>query len=305
MAKKLDCLGLGIAPVDILMEINKYPKPGYKIDSTDMTVQGGGPIPTAMVTMARLGKNPGLIAPVGDDLFGRFVIEELKQEKVDTSYIIKKKHKPTAIASGWYEQGTGRRTIVLDLNIDIKPTDINLIKLPQVKMVHLDGRYLSACIKLARWAGRQKALVMFDIGSLRNDVTEILPLVDHLVISEDFALPYTKKKSVKNAIEQLRKICLGTIVVTSGIKGSLGFSDETGFIKQAAYKVKTVDTTGAGDTYHGAYMVGLLEDYDLQKRMELASATAAIKCTQPGGRIGIPTLRQVQSFLKKGARCYV
>jgi sulfofructose kinase len=286
------------------MEIEKYPPPGYKIDTTDLTVQGGGPIPTAIVTMARMGKRSGLLAPVGNDLFGKFVIEELKKEKVDTSYIIKKKNKRTAIASGWYEKGSGRRTIVLGLNIDIKPTNINLKRLPQVKMVHLDGRYLSACIKLARWAKRQKTPVIFDIGSVRNDVTKILPLVDHLIISEDFALPYTKKRTVKKAIEKLRKICKGTIVITSGINGSLGFSDETGFVHQKAFRVKTIDTTGAGDVYHGAYMVGLLDRYDLRKRMELGAAAAAIKCTKPGGRIGIPTMIQLQSFFKKGPRCY-
>jgi sulfofructose kinase len=304
LAKILDCLGLGIAPADILMQIEKYPQPGYKIDATDLTVQGGGPIPTAIVTMARSGKRAGLMAPVGEDLFGKFVVEELKKEHVDTSYIIKKQNKRTAIASGWYEKGSGRRTIVLDLSIDIKPADINLKKLPQVKMVHLDGRYLPACIKLARWAKGQKALVVFDIGSIRNDVTKILPLVDHLIISEDFALPYTKKRTIKTAIEKLGKICKGTIVITSGIKGSVGFSDETGFVHQKAFRVKTVDTTGAGDVYHGAYMVGLLDRYDLQKRMKLASAAAAIKCTKPGGRAGIPTYHQVQSFLKKGPRCY-
>jgi len=301
LAKILDCLGLGIAPADILMEIDKYPKAGVKIDSTGLTVQGGGPIPTAMVTMARLGKRTGLIAPVGDDLFGKFVVEELKKEKVDTSYIVRKKNYSTAIASGWFEKGSGRRTIVLDFEIDIKPRDVNPGKLPKIKTVHLDGRYLPACIKLARWAKRRGAPVVFDIGSMRNDVTDILPLVDHLICSKDFALPYTKEKSVNKALDRLRKICMGTIVITSGIKGSLAYSNESSHIHQKAYRVKTVDTTGAGDVYHGAYIVGLLNEYNLKKRMELASATAAIKCTKPGGRTGIPTMRQLQSFLKNGA----
>ena len=299
MAKILDCLGLGIAPADILMEIDKYPKPGAKIDSTGLTVQGGGPIPTAMVTMARLGKRSGLIVPIGDDLFGEFVVEELKKEKVDTSYIVRKKNRQTAIASGWIEKRSARRTIVLDLKSEIKPGDINLTNLPKVRAVHLDGRYLSACIKLARWAKRRGVHVVFDIGSMRNDVTKILPIVDHLIISEDFALPYIKTKLPRRAIDQLRKKCNGTIVITSGIKGSLGYSDETGYVHQKAYRVKSVDSTGAGDVYHGAYIVGLLDGYSLKKRLELASATAAIKCTKSGGRTGIPTLTQVQSFLKK------
>lgn len=256
-----------------------------------------------MVTLARLGMKPGLIAAVGDDLFGRFVTEELAEENVETLYMIAKKQS-TAIASGWVESEGGRRTIVLDLNIDIKPRDIRLNMLPEVGAVHLDGRYLPACIKLARWAKKRDVPVVFDIGSMRNDVTEILPLVDHLVCAENFALSYTGAKTPETAIERLRKLCRGTIVVTSGIKGSLGFEEKDGFVFQKAFRVRTVDTTGAGDTYHGAYIFGLLKNRDLKKRMEFASAVAALKCTKPGGRSGIPSLRQVQAFLRRGTPTY-
>ncbi len=281
------------------MEIEKFPKAGVKIDATDLTIQGGGPIPTAMVTMARMGKKVALLAAVGDDLFGRFVIEQLKTEKVDTSQIIIRKNRRTAIASGWYEPGSGRRTIVLDLKIDIKPHEINLNKLPPVQIVHLDGRYLPACIKLVRWAKRAGALSVLDVGSVRNDVTELLPQVDHLVCAQEFARHFTKSRTIREAVAKLVKICPGTVVVTDGIKGSIGSEPNKDFISQPAYKVKTVDSTGAGDVYHGAYIVGLLNGYSLASRMKLASAAAAIKCTKPGGRIGIPTMPEVQKFLKK------
>jgi sulfofructose kinase len=299
LSKIFDCLGFGIAPADILMEIEKFPKAGVKIDATDLTIQGGGPIPTAMVTMARMGKKVALLAAVGDDLFGRFVIEQLKTEKVDTSQIIIRKNRSTAIASGWYEPGSGRRTIVLDLKIDIKPHEINLNKLPPVQIVHLDGRYLPACIKLVRWVKRAGALSVLDVGSVRNDVTELLPQVDHLVCAQEFARHFTKSKTIREAVAKLAKICPGTVVVTDGIKGSIGREPNKDFISQPAYKVKTVDSTGAGDVYHGAYIVGLLNGYSLASRMKLASAAAAIKCTKPGGRIGIPTMPEVQKFLKK------
>ncbi len=303
MSRHVDCLGFGIAPADILMQVENYPQAGAKVDALSTTIQGGGPIPTAMVALARLGKKAALLAAVGDDIFGRFVIDELKREKVDTANIIIKK-KPTALAAGLVEDKHGRRTIVLDLNISISPADINLKKLPATKVVHLDGRYLPACMKLARWAKAQKATVVFDIGSWRNDVTEILPLVDHLVCAEDFALPYTKSKNIMKAIERLSTICPGTIVITSGINGSIGFDNLSGIIRQRAYRVKAVDTTGAGDVYHGAYIFGLLEKWDMKKRMKIAAAAAAIKCTKPGGRTAAPSYRQVQNFLNKRPRKY-
>ncbi|MCX6826683.1 MAG: PfkB family carbohydrate kinase [candidate division Zixibacteria bacterium] len=100
----------------------------------------------------------------------------------------------------------------------------------------------------------------------------------------------------------MSKLCRGTIVVTSGLKGSLGYEPPFGYISQKAFKTKAVDTTGAGDVFHGAYIFGLLKGWSLKRRLELASAAAAIKCTRPGGRAGIPNLKQVQSFLRKGCK---
>ncbi len=296
MPESYDCLGLGIAPADILMQIEKFPRPGMKIDALETVIQGGGPIPTAVVTIARLGFKPSLIAKVGNDVFGDFVIEELKNEGVDTSRIVRT-NKTTAIASGWVEKKSGRRTISLELALKVKPSDIKLSELPRTKLLHLDARDLPACMKLARYGKRMNIPVSLDIGSMRNDVSAILPLVDHLVCAEGFAIPFTGAKSIDIALNRLREICPGTIVVTSGIKGSNGI-DKTGQrVHQKAYKVKTIDTTGAGDSFHGAYLVGLLKKWGLKKRLEFASAVAAVKCTAMGGRTAIPNMRQVKKFM--------
>ena len=254
-------------------------------------------IPTAMVTLARLGMHPGLMAPVGDDVFGQFVIDELKKEGVDTSYIFKKKQ-PTAIASGWIEQRSGRRTIVLDLKIHLKPGDIKLSDLPAVRAVHLDGRYLPACLKIARWARRNNIPVIFDIGSLRNDVSDLIPLTDHLVVAGDFALPFTGTKRPESALNKLMNLCRGTVVVTSGTKGSLGYSAETGLIRQKAFKVKTVDTTGAGDVFHGSFIAGMLSGWGPDFALQFADGAAALSCRGMGGRATLPDMDEVIEFLK-------
>jgi sulfofructose kinase len=295
---KVDCLGLGIAPADILMRLARYPKPGAKVDAIETVIQGGGPIPTALVTVARLGFKSTLIAKVGNDIFGDFVVKELHDEGVDTSCIIRS-DKLTAIACGWVEKQTGRRTIALELQVKVKPSDIVLHRLPRPKIIHLDARDLSACMKLARWGNRNGITVMLDVGSIRNDVSKILPLVDHFVCAGDLALPYTGTGSIPKALAKLQKICQGTVVITSGLKGSNGVEKDGAIVHQKAFKVKTIDTTGAGDAYHGAYIAGLLKGWNLKERLRFASAVAAIKCTKMGGRTAIPTMRQVLAFLNK------
>jgi len=280
------------------MQIKSFPKPGAKIDCTDLVVQGGGPIPTALIALSRLGFRASLISAVGTDPYGRMILDELKRENVDISLVCIKKRQ-TAIAVGWAEEKTGRRTISLDLNITVTPRDIKLDRLPLPKLVHVDGRYLETCLKLARWAKRNNIPVVFDIGSMRNDVSSLLPLTDHLVCAADFALPFTKSRKAREALNKLLKLGPATVVITSGIKGAIGYDEYEGLVHQKAFRVKAVDTTGAGDAYHGAYIAGMLKGWNLSRRMQFASAVAAINCTRLGGRTGLPTYFQARNFLKK------
>ncbi len=304
MPETIDCLGLGMAPLDLIYPVDRFPSAGSKNNTGTISIQGGGPVPTALVTLARLGMKASLILAVGDDVFGKYLIEDLEGEGVDVSHIIKKKNRASSVASILVERESGRRTVAVNIDAEIGKSDFKLKDLPVTKIVHLDGRFMKASLKLARWARRKGIMVSLDVGSVRNDVSELLPLVDHLVVADSFAMPFTGKKSVRKAVEKLAEVCSGTIVVTAGIDGSYGYSEEGGFIRQRAFKVRTVDTTGAGDVYHGGYLFGLLKAYGLKERMEFASAAAAIKCTKPGGRNGIGSYRRVRDFLRKGPKKY-
>lgn len=297
---RFDVLGLGIIPLDLLFTVPHYPKPGQKLDAADITIQGGGPVPNTLVGLARLGCRTACIAAVGDDLIGDLSIAELTGERVDASLIVRSAAR-SAVAAGWIESGTGQRTIVLCRKLVVNPADIVVSQLPDVRLVHLDGRDMPASLKLARWARRRDIPVSFDIGSMRNDVSALLPLTDHLVVADTFAFGFTGFRTAKQAIGRLRRHCRGTIVVTEGIRGSTGLENGV-WVRQAAYKVRAVDTTGAGDSYHAGYLYGLLQRRPLAERMRFASACAACKCTRPGARTGAPTRKQVEQFLKRRPR---
>ncbi|MEA2030077.1 MAG: PfkB family carbohydrate kinase [candidate division Zixibacteria bacterium] len=299
---KLDCLGMGIMPLDFLISIPQFPVKGGKVDATNLCIQGGGPIPNAMVGLSRQGFRTAVIAVIGDDMTGQISLNELKKDKIDTSFIIQKKQ-PSATAFGFVENRSGRRTIALHRRITIQPRDLTLSRYPIPRILHLDGRDIGACLKLARWGKRVGALVTFDIGSIRNDVTSVLPFVDHLIVADAFAFPYTGTRSVKKSLQRLAKICPGTIVITRGTKGSVGFENGK-LYRQKAFRVKAVDTTGAGDAFHVGYLYGLLEGKDISERLKLGSAVGALKCTQPGARAGMPTRRQLQRFLKNNPETY-
>lgn len=299
---RFDCLGLGIIPLDVLFTVPFYPKSGQKIDASSVIIQGGGPVPNALVGMTRLGLTCSVIAAVGNDLTGNLSIEELRRERVDTRHMIIKKEK-SAIASGFIESDSGQRTIALYRRIEVKPRDLKTENFPIPQIVHLDGRDLEAGIKLAKWGKKVGALISFDVGSMRNDVSPIFPLVDHLVVADAYALPFTSTSDAKGALAKLSQLCPGEVVITEGIRGSLGF-DRQAYYFQPAFRVRNVDTTGAGDSFHAGYLFGVLKGWSMPERLRFGAATSALKCTRPGARTGAPRLTEVMRFLKGNLEIY-
>jgi sugar/nucleoside kinase (ribokinase family) len=150
-------------------------------------------------------------------------------------------------------------------------------------------------------ATQAKALgmtVVLDAGTMRDESKKLVALVDILIASETFATPLVGiDASNETALRALHGLGPEQVIITLGQKGSIGLNDR-GIIRQAAFQVRAKDTTGAGDVYHGAYIYGLLQGWDMPRCMRFASATAAFKCKRTGAHTGIPDLTAVHEFLK-------
>ena len=297
--KEFDCLGFGVCPLDYLSLLKFYPRLDEKIEAKGVSIQGGGPVPTAVAALAKLGAKVCFLGKVGDDAEGRKVLENLKKEGVNADYLIVDKKSTTAKAFIWIDEKTGKRTVVLD-QTKIRPTkksELLFLDKAKIRFLHLDFREPEINIFLAKWAKKQKAKVILDMGSQRGDVEKIFPLVDYLVVSKRFAYSYTRSDDLFEALNILIKKGFKCVVMTAGEEGSVCATPDRIFHKPA-FKVKVKDTTGAGDVFHGAFIFGLLKNWDLEKIIEFSNACAALKCTQLGGRAGIPTLIEVKRFLK-------
>jgi sulfofructose kinase len=302
----VDLLGVGISPVDFFVSIDKYPEPGRKINGIPdhLLIAGGGPVPTAACTFSKMGGSASVIASIGNDRWGAFIREELDKFGVRHNLLIVRKRCGTALASAWINIRTGERTIVLDMSprLFIKPRDINLARLPKPKLVQVDGRHVAADVKVARWAKQVGARVMLDVGSDRNPVDDLFPYLDYLVCADEYACAFFKTRSIEKAARGFKNVGIPEVVVTAGTAGSFGIDADSRVARQKAYKVAAVDTTGAGDVYHGAFLYGIHRGWDLPRRMKFAAAAAALKCRKPGARMGIPSLRQTINFMRKHRR---
>jgi sulfofructose kinase len=304
---EFDCIGWGMNAVDYLSILDPYPNLDEKVDVLESSIQGGGPVPTAMVTLAKLGVKVAYFGRVGDDAEGKFVKDQLEKEGVHPDYLIMDKKSKTAQAFIWVDKETGKRTVALD-KTGLKETQISELKFLNsisTKFLHIDAREPKVNIFLAKWARKLGAKVSLDVGSLRSGVESVFPWVDHLIVSKRFACGITKSLDPFSACKELMKKGFEIVVVTIGEDGCICGSCQRrkeNIFHSPGFHVKVVDTTGAGDVFHGAFIYGLLKRWNLKKTAEFANACAAMKCKKLGGRAGIPNSANAISSIKNFKR---
>lgn len=299
MSKRVfDCVGFGICALDYLCLIDKYPKLDEKTVLSDFTKQGGGPVPTALVTLARLGAQTAYIGKAGADIEGDFVQQELASEGVNIDFLVREDGSETPNAFIWIDRDSGKRGVVLNRTriTEVARNEIPVERL-DAKVWLIDGWEVGGTLRIAKEAKRRGQIVVADFGSLRENIEKMLPLVNYPVVSENFVHQFFGKIEVADASQRLLRYGARAVVVTCGNKGSIA-TNATGTFLQPAFKVPVVDTTGAGDVFHGAFVFGILQDWPLPQTLRFASAVAALKCTGFGGRTAIPTLDATNKFLR-------
>jgi len=265
----------------------------------DLHVQCGGPASTALVTLSRLGIKTSFLGSISDDTWGIEIVKGLREEDVDASFLKITPGYTSQFAFIAITEGGGNRTIFWHRGSvpHLRAGDVDLSHFSGAKILHVDGLMIEAAQEAARQARRMGLRVVCDAGTMREGSLELASLVDVLIASERFPDPLLGEDvPPAEILETLRQLGPKEVIITRGLKGSMGFSDGE-IISQEAFTVDARDTTGAGDVYHGAYIYGLLQNWDMRECMRFASATAALKCRETGGRKGIPCLEEVRQFL--------
>jgi sugar/nucleoside kinase (ribokinase family) len=151
---------------------------------------------------------------------------------------------------------------------------------------------MAAQIVAAELANQAGIPVLLDAGSLREGMGELLALADYAVVSERFAAEVAPRGELEDGLIELQRMGPRKVVITLGAAGSVGLDGDK-VVRQSALEIDpVVDTTGAGDVYHGAFAVAMCERWPLERAMQLASAAAGLSCRALGGQAAIPTLTE-------------
>ena len=297
--KSIQVIGLGQACIDYLGDLAHYPQEDGKIELRDLHIHCGGPASTALVTLSRLGISASFLGSISDDPFGVKILKNLKKEKINVSFLKITPGYTSQFAFISVTKMSGKRTIFWHRGSvhHLNSKDIDLSRFPKARILHIDGLMIEACMEAARQAKASGMTVVMDAGTMRKGSKELTSLVDVLISSEEFAEPLIGPKAThETALYALRELGPKQVVITLGSEGSIGLNNQ-GIFRQAAFPVNAVDTTGAGDVYHGGYIYGLVQGWKMNKCMRFASAAAALKCRKIGAQTGIPNLETINDFM--------
>lgn len=293
-------IGIGAALFDVLMTVDAYPAEDTKLRGNETKFQCGGPCATALVAVSKLGGRAAYFGTVGDEMFGSFVRSELDRYGVDTAGVTTVPGR-NAHSVVLLNTASGSRTCVWNRG-DAQPPQremLDLEALQQADFLHLDGNHLDCAVYAAEKAREFGVPVSMDAGGVYPDIQRLLPLVDILIPSEEFAKKVTGRGTAPEAARVLQDTYHPQIlIITQGSRG--GFLWEKGRQhRYPVYPVKTVDSNGAGDTFHGAFLAARMRGLDVLDACTFASAASALKCTRFGAQQGIPGWQEVLDFQKK------
>lgn len=301
---RVDVVGLGLNATDTVLVVREFPALGRKERVLSTSQQAGGQVATALVTCQRLGLRARYIGKVGDDEAGRFQLASLRREGLDLRYLRVARRTGNQFACILVDQRTGERTVFWDRDprLGVTPRELKPQAITTAQLLHVDGCDLEASIQAARWARRARLPVVADLDTVYKRVEKLFPYIDYLIASANFLPAVTGEPDPFKVLEFIaREYKVHAPGMTLGREGALVFSAGR-FFYSPGFVVETVDTTGAGDVFHGAFIYALLAGWDMDRILDFANAMAGLNCTALGARGGIKTQAEAERLMTTGAR---
>lgn len=299
--EKLEAIGIGSPVADLLINMDELPGPDKAARLLEVSYQFGGKVPTAMAALGRLGVPCGMVGVVGDDDEGRACIGDFERGGVDASRMIVAEDMHTRFSVVLSDRKGERNFLRREEKARApKVSEMDREYISQAKVLHLSAAG-EADREAAKWVRAAGGRVSFDADGYRPEYEEMAPLIDAFITSESFYTDQFKARgmSLEDCCREIASRGPSIVVVTLGSRGCACLT-KSGMVMVPAYKVNVVDATGAGDTFHGAFIYGMLKDWDAVQSAKFASAVSAVKCMAIGGRAGLPTLEIVNKFISTG-----
>jgi sulfofructose kinase len=299
---EFDVVGFGLNAVDHLCFVPEFPTPDTKPRVNTFVRSPGGQAASAMVICARLGLTAKYVGKVGGDEAGEFSLESIRSEGVNVDDVARVPGVTNQLAMVIVDASTGERTILWYRPAEIAtlPEELTAEKVACGRLLLIDGHDAPAAARAAALARERGIPVMLDAESVKDGTDEVVANTDILIASRDFPRAFTGASDLEKAFDSLRSAGPRVIGATLGALGAVIMVADGSVVASPAYRVDVVDTTGAGDVFHGAFLYGLLAGWSVNRTMAFSNAAAALNCAVPGARGGVGDIGQIFALMARG-----
>ncbi len=294
-------VGIGACVMDTLITVPHFPTEDTKLRAESTKLAGGGPAATGIVAVSKLGISAGFIGVLSKDSTGDFLKGDFEKYGVGTENIDFIEGYRAFTSCIWLSKESATRTCVFDKgNLPALALDDKKKKaIAEADILMVDGNELSAAIEAAKYAKEHGTKILYDAGGLYPGIEGLLPYVDILIPSKEYALGHTKCETVEEAAKKLFEDYKPEIVViTMGKDGGILY-DGKDVTSYPIYPAEVVDSNGAGDVFHGAFAAGICYGFDYLKCCHFSSAVSAMKCMNVGARESVPSFEAVKAYMKE------
>lgn len=300
MEKIYDVIGVENPIMDFAVSIERLPKTDSMSIMHDYLWQSGGNASSAIAALARLGARCSMLGVVGNDEFGTFCRGDMVRHGVDVSHLYTQEGGTTFTICLAEEETRGRSFLgKMGVNGPLTEQQIDEAFIAGARYIHTSMIECSAKKKAVEFARKNGVLVSVDGGSYTDEADYLIGNSDILIISEEFYGALFEDDSYVDNCRRLIEQGPQIVIVTLGSKGCAGTDrDGHSFILPPFSGHRIIDTTGAGDVFHGGFLYAHSQGWDLETSAKFASAVSYINCTSLGGRVGIPNRAMVEQFLK-------
>lgn len=331
--KNIDIVGIGASTLDRFIVVDHYPTGREVQQVVSSTTDGGGPVATALAVAGKYGARTAMIDSIGDDMVGRHILDDFEKYNVNTNAIQVERGAKSGVATILVKQSTGERAVFFERSTATEPDFLEVHKqlIEDAYILHINGRHrqlMRSAMAVAKEAG---TIISLDGGAQRYDedmkaITEDSHIV---IVARDYAEKYTGATNLEDACRIIHDRGALIAGVTDGANGSyFVWPNGTAYRCEPFPQKSIVDTTGAGDSFHGAFLANLAHiinhmkgqetistskshgasiravelikhcaHSDLEKAAIFASAVASLNTQGIGGRSPLPTLQSVQELI--------
>lgn len=301
----LDVVGLGISNIDVVHMLEDMPTWEKTNTLSGFALADGGPAGTACAVASMYDVRTGFIDTIGNDGMANIKRRSLENVGVDLSRLVPRDGPEDHVAIVYVKESTGDRHFAFPpsfLSQPIQPDELDRDYLTSASYLHLDCCHGTAALQAAKWMHEEGKTVVLDCAATNNPIPDsiqsIIAETDVLICGSGFGRMLTGMDDLYEAGRAALDRGPRVVVQTEGVQGSYTVTADEQF-HTPAFEIDVVDTCGAGDVFHGAYLTGLTKGWDLGRIATFSSAVSAIHCTVLGNRKGIPTFDEVDQFLQE------